>query len=169
MDFGHSIAIARELIAATRELQGYMGGSHDQRERRAVTKLIEALRLIYFQPVGLRLILRKLSQGQKPERADVEMLLPAFNDYEWHVHRRIELLTFDATADCARLPLRMRRILDEIAYGKRNLRRAIQEEVNEALTEDEHVDPNRAKELLIEVEALNSAIEAAEESLLAQM
>lgn len=169
MDFIQSIAIARELAGAARELQGYLGGGSDNRERQTLAPLVEALRSIYFQPVGLRLILTKLSEGLAPGHEDIERILPDFNDREWILERRLNRLDFDSTEIYRRLPLRVRNVLDGIAYGKRNLRREIQNELNESLTDNGAIDPARARELLNAVNELNSAIEAAEEALLSRM
>ena len=134
--------------------------------RRRLRPVIHALRRIYFTPRGTRKILRNLAEGHRPEEDDIRDVLIDFNDAEWAIRRELDRLDFRGLERFDELSLRQRRTLDEIAYGKRVLRRDLQDTLNEALHDDHAIASDDAKVLLTRVEALNSMIESLEEEFL---
>lgn len=133
--------------------------------KRRARPIIEALRSIYFTPRGTLNLLKTLADGKLPDRADVEEVLVDFNDAEWRVDRSIRRMEFDASSNYD-MSLRHRRELDGIAYGKRILRRHIQDVLNQSLSDGQRIDAEEATDLVRRVEELNAIIERAEEELL---
>jgi hypothetical protein len=152
-----ALSLATSLADLARGSQG---------NRRAVRPVIEALRGIYFTPRGTREILRCLADGDRPDPETIRDVLLEFNDAEWRVQRFVDILDFRALERFDELSLRQRRTLEEIAYGKRNLRRDLQDTLNFALTNREPIGPKDAGVLLGRVEALNALIESLEEEFL---
>ncbi|MBO6526218.1 hypothetical protein [Erythrobacter sp.] len=134
--------------------------------RRRLKPVIQSLRRIYFTPRGTRKILRNLAEGRRPEQDDIRDVLIDFNDAEWEVRRELDRLDFRELERFGDLSLRQRRTLDEIAYGKRVLRRDLQDALNEALHHDHAIEADDAKVLLTRIEALNFMIESLEEEFL---
>lgn len=140
-------------------------GRQDREERRALRPIIAALRGIYFTPRGTQRILSVLASGDRPDPDDIQDIMTAFNDAEWHVERHTRRLDFDYLSRFD-ISLRQRNALQKIAWGKLNLRRDLQNVLNEALTDDIPVDSGEVTVLLKRVEALNRLIEALEEEFL---
>jgi hypothetical protein len=146
------------LISLAGEIQNSFGsgqpakGSHD--------RVVQSLRQIYFTPTGSLSLLAVLAEGETPTAEMCERVLPRFNDVEFRVDQALNEIE-DLFED-RNISLRAATILREIAYGKRRIRREIQELVNEALTYGHRVDPQDAKAVLAAVKALNSAIESVE-------
>lgn len=133
--------------------------------QRRVRPIIRALRGIYFTPRGTIKILAVLAEGATPDQDDIDDVLTDFNDREWHVARHLDRVDFGNTDDM-NLSLRQRRTLTEIAWDKRNLRREIQDALNQSLTDGRKIDADQARLLLRRVETLNAVIESLEEELL---
>jgi hypothetical protein len=109
--------------------------------------------------------LEVLANGGKPSPEDIEYIVPEFNDAEDRVYNFTRRMTFESP-DFEELGLRNRRILEQIAYGKINLRRDLQRELNEALTFGREVSADKARELLARVNQLNEMIEELEQRFL---
>ncbi|MBL9067043.1 MAG: hypothetical protein JNN10_12190 [Sphingopyxis sp.] len=140
-------------------------GHNPSPTKKRVQPIIRALRGIYFTPRGTLKVLAALAEGVMPDPADIEDVLTDFNDHEWHVARHLDYMEFDRS-DGMDLSLRQRRTLTELAYGKKNLRREIQDALNMTLGRGLAFDRDNARVLLRRVEALNSLIESLEEELL---
>lgn len=140
-------------------------GSQSKPNRRRVRPIVQALRGIYFTPRGTLKVLGALADGITPDPEDIEDVLTGFNDHEWQVSRHLDYMDFDRS-DGMDLSLRQRRTLTELAYGKKNLRREIQDALNETVGQGRNFDQDDARILLRRVEALNSMIESLEEELL---
>ncbi|ATC26387.1 hypothetical protein CVUC_08190 [Caulobacter vibrioides] len=121
------------------------------------------MRRIYFTPEGIRGLLRDFAEGRQPSREAIEEVLSDFNDAEWRVDSSLERLSFHYLGDRKELSLRAAEQLDKIRYGKIDIRRQLQEGLNEILTQGEDLDPKLANDLLGKVEALNGLIVALEE------
>jgi hypothetical protein len=158
-----AIETATAAIGFASEIASFARESRPNKKR--VRPIIGALRGIYFTPRGTINILKALADGNAPDPDDVEHVLIDFNDHEWAVHRHLHAMDFDRSDDLG-LSLRQRRVLGEIAYGKRNLRRDIQDVLNQPLTENDFVNANDARVLLKRVDALNAMIESLEEEFL---
>ena len=101
-----------------------------------------------------------LAEGERPPAEMYEAILLDFNDAEWDVMRSLRYIE---QLDGERaVSLRASRILEQIAYGKRNLRGYIQDLVNEALTFGTEINPEEARAALMCVKSLNTAIESIE-------
>ena len=126
--------------------------------------IVDALRSIYFTPQGVVALLEEVAAGRQPELRDIEVVLPRFNDGEWRICRTLALLEFDKLSGNREISLRRARTLDQLRYGKINLRRDIQELLNGPLTYGEPISPEGARDLLERVHALNAEIESLEEA-----
>jgi hypothetical protein len=147
--------------------RGDLADRQEIRRRRELQELIEALRQIYFSPRGVISLLNQLAEGQQPSELQIAMILPEFNDYEFRVHRMLTRIDPIAGPVQGRLTLRAERALREISNGKQGIRGRVKDLLNEALTTRTHISREDAIELRDEIIALNNAIEAAEEALVA--
>lgn len=152
---------ATELANALRVRQDV---SKDARSARETQAAIEALRLIYFSPIGVLRIIEDLANGRQPNGEEVATILPEFNDYEFRVQRNLGVLDGEWDRNST-LTLRAQRVLREISYGKAGVRQRVKELLNESLTFENGIEPEDAAELLDQILALNKAIEDAEEAL----
>lgn len=139
------------------------------RQAREVQELIESLRLIYFSPRGVIRLLEEISDGNNPTEEQIEMILPEFNDYEFHVRGMLAQIAPDVHRVQGNLTLRAERVLREISYGKAGVRSKVKDLLNEALTLGEPVSRQDATVLLDEILLLNTAIEDAEEALVSSI
>ncbi|QMW21815.1 hypothetical protein [Sandaracinobacteroides saxicola] len=137
-------------------------GRRAQRQRDAVVGM---LRGIYFTPRGTRLIVQSLAEGRVPDLEDVEAILPDFNDREWSIRDFVDQMRFE-NHDLEEIGLANRRTLEQIGWGKINLRRDIQDLINSAATGGEDVQPEEAQALLDRVNELNRMIEELEREFL---
>ncbi|SEQ18848.1 hypothetical protein [Thalassovita taeanensis] len=162
-----------ELVVGAKELadSARVGEKprHDQRKLLHAKSIIEALRLIYFAPRGVILLLDDLAKGGRPNREEIELILPRFNDGEHFVERMLFRLDPSDGQPDGFLTLRAERVLREIAYGKGGIREKVQALLNEALTYDQDIPADEAAKLRDEILALNKAIEDAEEALVVSM
>jgi len=140
-------------------------GNRDRETRSRVRPIIDALRGIYFTPNGTRKVLGVLADGRMPPREDIQDVLTAFNDAEWRVERFRGRLDFEYL-ERFDISLRQRRTLEQISWGKVNLRRDIQDALNGPLTQNRSIDAGAARDLLNRVVVLNALIEALEEEFL---
>ena len=163
MAFPGAIETATSAVNLASALADF--GAQSKPNKKRVQPIIRALRGIYFTPRGTLKVLGALAEGVMPDPADIEDVLTDFNDHEWHVARHLDYMEFDRS-DGMDLSLRQRRTLTELAYGKKNLRREIQDALNMTLGRGQAFDRDNARVLLRRVEALNSLIESLEEELL---
>lgn len=152
-----------ELAKVVKEIGDLATTRTGRGEARQAAEAIQALRMIYFSPKSVLMLLNMIAQGHRPTDEQVAVILPPFNDAEWRVERMLWRLDYDANGE---LPMRHRRILDSIRYGKMDVRREVQTLLNEALTTGNEVVHEDAKKLAEAIETLNLAIEDAELALL---
>jgi hypothetical protein len=164
MPLAETVGLVAEAVTLVKEVANH-GKRHPSRASE-FRYIIESLRAIYFIPKGTRNILKCLADGNQPNQIDVEKTLPNFNDAEWRVGRMVERLDFEALDRIPGLSLRQRRVLNEISWGKRSIRRDVQEALNDALTHGGTVPPHIARQLLDRVNELNHTIESIEEEFL---
>lgn len=159
---------AIETATAGLEVASAISGlaREDRSQRLRLRPIISALRDIYFTPRGTVRVLTRIANGERPDPDDVEDVLTDFNGAEWLVQRRVRELDFDRLAQFDGLSLRQRRTLDQIAYGKIQLRRDIQDALNECLTFEDRLPYDDASVLLKRVDALNAMVESLEEEFL---
>lgn len=127
-------------------------------------EIVAALREIYFTPEGVKSLLREVAEGKTPEVQKVERVLPNFNDSEWRVGRALALLNYENLSDRREVSLRRAETLNQLRFGKINLRRDIQTLLNRSLTVGQAIAPDEARELLDRVSALNAEIVELEEA-----
>jgi hypothetical protein len=126
-------------------------------------QICAALRTFYFTPRGVVALLRKIDLGEKVSEEELSKALLEFNDGEPAVARASELLAFERLENELGISLRTVQTLELLRYGKLSLRRDIQNEIN--YYGRGRVKPNREKikELLAQIDKLNSVILEAEE------
>ena len=155
---------ARELANAARVEEGR---NIRNREARHVKPIIEALRLIYFAPRGVISLLNDVANGIAPSEDQIEIILPRFNDADPFVERmRWRLDPPDGQIE-GLLTLKAERVLREISYGKGGVREKVKDMLNHSLTFGEPISPEEATKRRDEILEINSAIEEAEEALVA--
>ena len=158
-----AIETATAALELAKGVYGVAKGSRSN--QRLARPVVRALREIYFTPRGTLRILAVLADGGIPDPDDLQDILIDFNDHQWRVERHLDVIDFERS-DGRGLSLRQRRTLTEIAYGKRNLRRELQECFNVPNPGTRPIEPRQAKKLLEQVMALNTCIEQLEEELL---
>ncbi|MEL6337128.1 MAG: hypothetical protein AAFQ88_10880 [Pseudomonadota bacterium] len=162
-----------EALRGARDLAAFaVNEAENNRERgraRHLQSLIEALRLIYFSPKGVLLLIERMAAGEQPSREQIEAILPHFNDGEFAVERMLRRLDPERGQPDGILSLRAERVLREISYGKGGVREKVQHLLNYSMTYDLPIDRKEAAELHKEVVALNEAIEHAEEALISSL
>lgn len=165
------VATVMGLLNGAKELAEFarmdMGDPSDNRQAREAKSIIEALRLIYFSPRGVILLLEEIAAGRQPTTESVEFILPSFNDAEPFVLRALHVLNPDVSHRDRKITLKAQKILREIAWGKGGIREKVQELLNYSLTHNKPISSEDAKALIGEIAALNTAIEEAEEALVA--
>lgn len=57
-------------------------------------RIIGVLRLIYFQPNGIKSLLNEIAAGGEPSRERIQEALSSFNDREWDVRDALRELDF---------------------------------------------------------------------------
>lgn len=149
-----------ELAGGLREIT-----RKDPAHSAAIKEVIAALRTIYFTPSGTLSLIEQLAKGERPSADHIAATLPEFNDKEWRIIDELKRLDFENLYEKGDLSIRQCHTLQEISWGKKNLRAAIQDFLNEALTTDDMPSKVEAQELLDRVRHLNSLIEDAEERL----
>lgn len=141
----------------------------NRRRWRQLEQMLSLLRSIYFAPGGTRLILEQIADENPLNPEVVSEILTNFNDFEYFGMREMPSLGFERTGSMD-LSLSARETLHRLQHGKGGVRRAIQEVLNYALTaDDKQIEPETARQLLHEIEALNRLIQSAEESIIARM
>ncbi|UWQ29487.1 hypothetical protein [Leisingera sp. M523] len=141
----------------------------DQRQQKRIRDLISTLRLIYFSPRGVLSLLKIIAEGSYPTQDQIELVLTDFNDAEPFVYRARHHLDPDFDRNDQALTLKAQRVLREISYGKGGVRSKVQDLLNWSLTYEEPISGEEAQKLIQEIDALNSAIEDAEEALVATL
>jgi hypothetical protein len=154
MTVADTLAGATLILEAVRELRNptifAQLGSKQKVEFR------HALADIYFVPDGVKSILEQIAAGHPV--GDLSPLT-TFNDAESQIERLVDRLSSD---DYFKLveQFRNKEALTAIFYKKLELRRNIQDALNEALTYGETIDPDVARSLLEAVNSLNQEIQA---------
>lgn len=158
-----ALEAAITAVSFLTDISGFAKTSRENKRR--ARPIIEALRGVYFTPRGTLNLLKTLADSKMPDPEDVRDVLVNSNDSEWHVERNMRAMQF-GDSDAYNLSLRHRRELDEIAYGKRHLRRHIQDALNQSLSDGNQIGAVEATQLVARIEELNSLIERLEEELL---
>ncbi|WP_333585996.1 hypothetical protein [Phenylobacterium sp.] len=127
-------------------------------------EIVGALRKIYFTPDGVLSLLEKIANGEDVSVEEVERRLPQFNDRQWHVARALETLNFDKLSSRREVSLRRAEHLNQVRYGKVNIRADIQRLLNYPLTHNKRIKADKAAELLAKVRELNDQIGQLEEA-----
>jgi hypothetical protein len=130
--------------------------AHDRRLQDDVTR---ALRTLYFTPDGILSLLKEIVAGRTPSEQRIQHALNDFNDREWNVEAALQRIDFQELRKELGLSLASLSVLDQLRYGKINVRRAVQSEVN--FYGQDTSAPNRAKarKLIAAIEKLNAEIE----------
>lgn len=130
-----------------------------ERDRRLQDHVVGALRAIYFMPKGILSLLYEVVDGEELSDRRIQQALGDFNDREWAVADALQRIDFLSLKREHGLSLAQMRVLEQLRYGKMNLRQAVQREVN--LYGQEGIKPKKAaaKQLIAAIEDLNSEIE----------
>ncbi len=133
--------------------------THDRHLQDDVTR---ALRTLYFTPTGIFSLLKEVAAGKELSDKRIQKALNDFNDREWKVEAALQRVDFRAIHHELGLSLASIRVLDQLRYGKIDLRRAVQSEVN--FYGQETASPNKAgaRKLIAAIENLNTEIEEVE-------
>jgi hypothetical protein len=151
-----------ELVGGVLKVSKERRAKKPLRERE---QLCHALRSLYFTPKGVLDLMQDIIDGKKVASDKIHRVLTKFNDVEWQVGRQLEMLVYEERFQSLSVSLSTARQLDEIRYGKINVRRAIQEEINAFGQPRRKVDVEVLKKLRKDVLKLNKLIEDVEEKL----
>ena len=80
MDFLATIETVRAAKDLAEALATPIRSEPNDREKRTIKQLINALRALYFMPDGTRGLLVQISSGGYPTREEIEIVLP---DWSW--------------------------------------------------------------------------------------
>jgi hypothetical protein len=127
-------------------------------DHRLNDQICTALRTIYFTPNGVVALLKALEQNNAVTDEDWRDRLINFNDREWEVGRALGALDFDGLKQDLRLSLSTIRTLEMIRWGKINLRRSIQDEVNYYGRRGVRPNLDNIRSLIEAIEKLNAEI-----------
>jgi hypothetical protein len=107
-------------------------------------------------------LLKEVAAGRVLPEQRVQHALNEFNDREWNVEAALQRIDFRELKKELGLSLASIRVIDQLRYGKINVRRGVQSEVN--FYGQDTTAPNRAKarKLIAAVEKLNAEIEEVE-------
>jgi hypothetical protein len=133
--------------------------THDKHLQDDVTR---ALRTLYFTPTGILSLLKEVAAGHELSDKRIQKALSDFNDREWKVEAALRRVDFHAIHRELGLSLASIRVLDQLRYGKIDLRRAVQSEVNFYGQETASPNKARARKLVAAIENLNTEIEEVE-------
>ena len=163
------MATPLEIVKGGVEIaSGILNLKDDLASRRTIRdrdRVCEALRAIYFTPTGVLDLLQQLIDGRSPKVEEVQSILNHFNDVEWRVDRALEELAFDARFGNLSLSISTVNQLDQIRWGKINVRRAVQEAINHYGQPRRKVDEGGLVELRDAIVNLNFLIEQIEEKM----
>jgi len=134
----------------------------DRPDHRLNDQMCRALRTLYFMPDGILALLRELEHNGGVPSDELRGRLTAFNDREWQVGRALEAIDFEHLRHDLRLSLATLHTLEQIRYGKINLRRDIQNEVNYYKQRGVKPDLKKIRALIAAIENLNAEIEQTE-------
>lgn len=131
----------------------------EERDRRLQDRIVCALRALYFTPNGVLRLLHQVVDGEELSDWRIQQALGDFNDREWAVADALQRIDFLSLKREHGLSLAQMRVLEQLRYGKINLRQAVQREVN--LYGQKGIKPEKtaAKLLIATIEDLNSEIE----------
>jgi hypothetical protein len=135
---------------------------NEERDRRLQGHVVDALRALYFAPKGILSLLHDVVNGEELSDGRIQQALGDFNDREWAVTEALQRIDFCNLRGEHGLSLARLRVLEQLRYGKMNLRQAVQDEVN--LYGQDGTKPKKAaaKRLITAIENLNSEIEEIE-------
>jgi flagellar biosynthesis regulator FlbT len=133
--------------------------THDRHLQDDVTR---ALRTLYFTPTGILSLLTEVAAGRELFDKQIQKALSDFNDREWQVEAALQRVDFHAIHHEFGLSLTSIRVLDQLRYGKIDLRRAVQSEVNFYGQEKGSPNKARARKLIAAIKTLNTEIEEVE-------
>lgn len=124
-----------------------------------------ALRQIYFPPNSLQRTLDEIAEGHEIDRRRALARLDAFEGAEHAVAAAMRDLKFDSEAFLDGLSLGEKTALQELAWGKQQLRYAVTTALQDHLLEDRPIPTREAARLRDAIHDLNRAIDAFEQQL----
>lgn len=131
----------------------------EARDRRLQDDVTDAIRTLYFTPRGVLSLLHEVANGEELSEKRIQQALSDFNDREWRVGEALRRINFRLLHREFGLSLQTVRALEQLRYGKIDLRQAVQREVN--FYGQQGVKPSKAaaKRLISAIEKLNVQIE----------
>jgi hypothetical protein len=134
----------------------------EERDRHLRDDVSQALRTLYFTPKGILSLLKEVADGEKLSEERIQQFLNDFNDREWKVEAALHRVDFYALKRELGLSLASISVLEQLRYGKINLRRSVQAEVNPYGQDGTSPNKAKARRLIAAIEKLNAEIEDVE-------
>jgi hypothetical protein len=131
----------------------------DEHDRLLQNDISQALRTLYFTPKGILSLLKEVAKGEPLAEERIQKALTDFNDREWRVEAALQRIDFYGLQRELGLSLSAIKVLEQLRYGKINLRQAIQSEVNPYGQDGKNPNKPKAKKLVAAIENLNAEIE----------
>jgi hypothetical protein len=158
LDLLSVIKASSDLVKGLKEFQS----KPEKRDRLLQDDISRALRTFYFTPKGILSLLKEVADGEPLTEKRIQNALIDFNDREWKVEKALQRIDFYALQRELGLSLSAIRVLEQLRYGKINLRRAVQSEVNPYGQYGSNPNKTKAKKLIAAIENLNADIEDVE-------
>jgi hypothetical protein len=158
LDPASGLAAIKAVIDAVKSIKAVLPKA-EERDRRLQNDVTGALRKLYFTPRGILSLLHQVADGEEITQDRIQQALSDFNDREWQVAEALQRIDFHYLRNEFGLSLATLRVLEQLQYGKFDLRRAVQREVN--FYGQSGIKPNKpaAKRLIAAIETLNAEIE----------
>jgi hypothetical protein len=158
LDLLSVIKASSDLVKGLKDFQS----EPEKRDRLLQDDISRALRTLYFTPKGILSLLVEVADGKPLTEKRIQKTLIDFNDREWKVEEALQRIDFHALQRELGLSLSAMRVLEQLRYGKINLRRAVQAEVNPYGQDGTDPNKTKAKKLIAAIENLNADIEDVE-------
>jgi hypothetical protein len=158
VDLLNIIKASSDLVKGLKEFQP----KPEKRDRLLQDDISRALRTLHFSPRGIVSLLKEVANGETLTEERIQQALTDFNDREWRVEEVLRRINYYELEQELGLSLGAIRVLEQLRYGKIDLRRAVQSEVNPYGQDGAKPNKGKARKLITAIENLNADIEVVE-------
>jgi hypothetical protein len=131
----------------------------EEKARAFNDRLVTSLRQIYFFPRGTLSLVEAVARGSVPATAEVQLAKAEFVGGGPEVAEALERLLSDDLTATLHVSIQDVNAFQAIAYGKRDVRSAVLEFIDDLIANPEQIDSARAQELAAQIHTLNRRVE----------